>query len=87
MFQGLQEKIGDILGNLKKKGSLKETDVQEALRQVRVALLEADVALPIVKKLVKDIQEKAIGQEVLRSITPGQMVIKIVNDHLIEVLG
>ncbi len=87
MFQGLQEKFGDIFGNLTKKGSLKETDVQEALREVRVALLEADVALPIVKKLVKDIQQKAIGQEVLRSITPGQMVIKIVNDHLIEVLG
>ena len=68
MFQGLQEKFGDIFGNLTKKGSLKETDVQEALREVRVALLEADVALPIVKKLVKDIQQKAIGQEVLRSI-------------------
>ncbi len=87
MFQGLQEKFGDIFGNLTKKGTLKEADVQEALREVRVALLEADVALPIVKKLVKDIQQKAIGQEVLRSITPGQMVIKIVNDHLIEVLG
>ncbi len=87
MFQGLQDKFGEILGNLKKRGALKEADVKEALRQVRVALLEADVALPVVKKLIKEIEEKAIGQEVLRSITPAQMVIKIVNDHLIEILG
>jgi len=87
MFQGLQDKFGEILGNLKKRGSLKESDVKESLRQVRVALLEADVALPVVKKLVKDIEIKATGQEILRSITPAQMVIKIVNDHLIEVLG
>ena len=87
MFQGLQDKFGEILGNLRKRGALKEADVKEALRQVRVALLEADVALPVVKKLIKEIEEKAIGQEVLRSITPAQMVIKIVNDHLIEILG
>ncbi|MBL42758.1 MAG: signal recognition particle protein [Rhodospirillaceae bacterium] len=87
MFQGLQDKFGEILGNLKKRGSLKESDVKEALRQVRIALLEADVALPVVKKLIKDIETKAIGQEILRSISPAQMVIKIVNDHMIEVLG
>ena len=87
MFQSLQDKFGDIFANLKKRGMLKEADVKNALREVRVALLEADVALPVVKSLVSEIEKKAIGQEVLRSITPGQMVIKIVNDHLVEVLG
>ena len=87
MFDSLQERLGSIFEGLTKRGALTEADVTAALREVRVALLEADVALPVVKDFVDAVREKAIGQEVLRSVTPGQMVIKIVHDHLIETLG
>ena len=87
MFDGLQERLGDVLDRLKKRGALSEEDVTAALREVRVALLEADVALPVVKDFVEGVREKAIGQEVLRSVTPGQMVVKIVHDQLVEALG
>ena len=87
MFETLQERLGDVLGKLTRRGALSEAEVTAALREVRVALLEADVALPVVKDFVEAIRTKAIGQEVLRSITPGQQVIKIVNDHLVEMLG
>ena len=72
---------------LKRRGSLSEKDVEEAMRDIRVALLEADVALPVVKDFIAGVKEKAVGQEVLKSITPGQMVVKIVNDRLVELLG
>jgi signal recognition particle subunit SRP54 len=87
MFDALQERLGTVFGRLTGRGALKESDVAEALREVRVALLEADVALPVVKEFVEQVQKKAIGEEVLRSVTPGQMVIKIVHDHLVEMLG
>lgn len=87
MFESLQERLGDVFDKLRRRGALSEEDVSAALREVRVALLEADVALPVVKDFVEGVREKAIGQEVLRSVTPGQMVVKIVNDHLIETLG
>ncbi|HLI10435.1 MAG TPA: signal recognition particle protein [Alphaproteobacteria bacterium] len=87
MFDGLTNRLGDIFDRLRRRGALGETDVDAALREVRVALLEADVALPVVKDLVTAIREKAVGQEVLKSVTPGQMVVKIVHDHLVEVLG
>lgn len=87
MFDSLQERLGDVFDKLRRRGALSEEDVSAALREVRVALLEADVALPVVKDFVEGVREKAIGQEVLRSVTPGQMVIKIVNDHLVEMLG
>jgi signal recognition particle subunit SRP54 len=87
MFEGLTGRLGDIFDRLRKRGALSEDDVNAALREVRVALLEADVALPVVKQFVAGVKERAIGQEVLRSVTPGQMVIKIVHDHLIEMLG
>ena len=87
MFDSLQERLGAIFEGLTRRGALSEADVTAALREVRVALLEADVALPVVKDFVEAVREKAIGQEVLRSVTPGQMVIKIVHDHLVETLG
>lgn len=87
MFEGLQSKLGEIFDGLKKRGALKEADVDAALREIRVALLEADVALSVVKTFIDGVREKAVGQEVLRSVQPGQQVVKIVNDHLVEMLG
>ena len=87
MFEGLQQKLTGIFDGLTKRGALKEADVDAALREIRVALLEGDVALPVVKEFVDGVREKAVGQEVLRSIQPGQQVVKIVHDHLVEMLG
>lgn len=87
MFDTLTERLGDILGRLRKRGALKEADVTAAMRELRIALLEADVALPVVKKLIEDVTVKATGAEILRSVTPGQMVIKLIHDHLVEMLG
>ncbi|MGB0750059.1 MAG: signal recognition particle protein [Magnetospiraceae bacterium] len=87
MFENLSGKLGEVFERLKKRGALTEEDVSAALREVRLALLEADVALPVVKSFIAGVQEKAVGQEVLRSVTPGQMVVKIVHDHLIETLS
>lgn len=87
MFDNLQEKLGGIFASLRRAGALKEADVVAALREVRVALLEADVALPVVKDFIDKVKERAVGQEVLRSVTPGQMVIKIVHDALVDMLG
>ncbi len=87
MFENLTDRLGDVFERLKKKGALKEADVDAALREVRVALLEADVALPVVKDFVAAVKEKAVGQEVIKSVTPGQMVVKIVHDQLAETLG
>ncbi len=87
MFDTLTERLGDILGRLRKRGALKEADVTTAMRELRIALLEADVALPVVKKLIEDVTVKATGADILRSVTPGQMVIKLIHDHLVEMLG
>ena len=87
MFEGLTGRLGDIFDKLRRRGALTEEDVSAALREVRVALLEADVALPVVKQFVTQVKERAVGQEVLRSVTPGQQVIKIVHDNLVEMLG
>jgi signal recognition particle subunit SRP54 len=87
MFESLTDKLSDVFGNLTKRGALKEEDVTEALRQVRIALLEADVALPVVKDFMARVKKRAVGQEVLKSVAPGQQVVKIVNDELIEMLG
>ncbi len=87
MFDSLQDRLGKVFQGLTRRASLSESDVMAALREVRVALLEADVALPVVKDFVDQVKEKAVGQEVLRSVTPGQMVVKIVNDQLVEMLG
>ena len=87
MFQSLSERLGKVFDKLTGRGALSEADVTEALREVRVALLEADVALPVVKDFIAQVKERAVGQDVLRSVTPGQMVVKIVHDELIKVLG
>lgn len=87
MFDSLTKRLGDVFDRLKRRGALSEADVDAALREVRVALLEADVALPVVKDFVAQVKLRAIGQEVVRSVTPGQMVVKIVHDHLVETLG
>ncbi|HEX9465123.1 MAG TPA: signal recognition particle protein [Alphaproteobacteria bacterium] len=87
MFESLTKRLGDVFDRLKRRGALTEADVDAALREVRVALLEADVALPVVKDFVAQVKLRALGQEVIRSITPGQMVVKIVHDHLVEMLG
>jgi|TARA_B100001964_G_scaffold231199_1_gene285563 signal recognition particle subunit SRP54 len=87
LFDSLSDRFGDIFNRLKKRGALSESDVSETMREIRVALLEADVALPVVKEFIDSVKEQAIGHEVLKSVTPGQMVIKVVNDHLIEMLG
>jgi signal recognition particle subunit SRP54 len=87
MFDNLTDRLGDVFDRLRRHGALSEDDVGTALREIRIALLEADVALPVVRDFVAAVREKALGQEVLRSVTPAQMVVKIVHDHLVEVLG
>lgn len=87
MFETLSERLSAIFDKLTRKGALDEADVNEAMREVRRALLEADVALDVVRDFTEKVKEKAVGQEVVRSITPGQMVIKIVHDELVETLG
>jgi len=87
MFDSLSDRLNDVFDRLRRRGALSEDDVTAALREIRIALLEADVALPVVRDFVAAVREKAVGQEVLRSVTPGQMVVKIVHDHLVEVLG
>jgi signal recognition particle subunit SRP54 len=87
MFETLSERLSGILDKLTRRGALTEADVAEAMREVRRALIEADVALDVVRSFVDRVKAKAVGQEVVRSITPGQMVIKIVNDELVRMLG
>ncbi|MBT5541060.1 MAG: signal recognition particle protein [Alphaproteobacteria bacterium] len=87
MFESLSKRLGDAFDKMRRRGALSEADVDAALREVRVAFLEADVALPVVKDFIAQVKEKAVGEDVLKSVTPAQMVIKIVNDHLIEMLG
>ena len=87
MFDALSDRLGNVLDRLKGKGSLSESDVNAAMREVRIALLEADVAVEVVKSFIDGVKERAVGQEVTKSVTPGQQVIKIVNDNLIEMLG
>ena len=87
MFDTLSSKLSGVFDRLKTRGRLSEADVSDALREVRLALLEADVALPVVRTFIDGVREKALGAEVLDSISPGQLVIKIVNDQLVEALG
>ena len=86
-FEGLSEKLNNVFKRLKSRGKLNESDVKEAMREVRLALLEADVSYKVVKDFVAKITEKAVGEEVLNSLTPAQQVIKIVNDELCELMG
>ncbi|WP_326524210.1 signal recognition particle protein [Sphingomonas sp.] len=87
MFESLSDRLGGVFDRLRGRGALTEADVRAAMREVRVALLEADVALPVARQFVEQVTEKAVGQNVLRSVTPGQQVVKIVNDALVEMLG
>jgi signal recognition particle subunit SRP54 len=87
MFDSLTNRLGDVFDRLRRHGVLTEDDIAAALREIRVALLEADVALPVVRDFIAAVREKAQGQEVLRSVTPAQMVVKIVHDHLVDMLG
>ncbi len=87
MFDNLHDRLGKVFEGLTKRGALTDKEVDDALREVRVALLDADVALPVVKQFIKDVRERAVGQEVLRSVTPGQQVVKIVHDRMVELLG
>ena len=87
MFDTLSDRLGSVFDRLRGRGALTEADVRSAMREVRVALLEADVALPVARDFVDQVTEKAVGQEVLRSVTPGQMVVKFVHDALVETLG
>ncbi len=87
MFESLSQRLSTAFSRLTGRGSLSESDVTEALREVRVALLEADVALPVVKDFVARVKDRAVGQDVVRAISPGQMVVKIVHDELVTMLG
>jgi signal recognition particle subunit SRP54 len=87
MFDTLSNRLGEIFDRLRGRGALSEDDVAAAMREIRVALLEADVALPVVRDFIAAVREKAVGQDVIRSVTPGQMVVKIVHDHLVQILA
>ena len=86
-FEGLSDKLQSITRKLKGKARITESDLKEVLREVKLALLEADVNYKIVKDFVNVVQEKALGQDVLKSLTPGQQVVKIVKDELVNLLG
>ena len=87
MFDTLSDRLSSIFDGLTRKGALSEKDVSEALREVRRALIEADVALEVVRSFTDSVRERAVGAEVVKSVTPGQMVVKIVHDALIDMLG
>jgi len=87
MFESLSDRLGGVFDRLRGRGALTEADVRAAMREVRIALLEADVALPVVREFIDSITEEAVGHSVLRSVTPGQQVVKIVNDGLTRMLG
>ena len=87
MFENLSERLSTVFERLTKQGALSENDVTAALREVRAALLEADVALPVTRNFIRSVQKKATGQAVTRSVTPGQQVIKIVHDELVNMLA
>ena len=86
-FDSLSEKLQNVFKNLRSKGRLTEADVKAALKEVKMALLEADVNFRVVKQFVKDVEARAIGQDVMNGLNPGQMVIKIVNEELVRLMG
>ena len=87
MFESLSDKLGGVFSKLRGKASLSENDVMAVSREIRIALLEADVALPVVKDFISTIKEKAVGEKVIKGVNPAQQVIKIVHDALVEMLG
>ena len=86
-FESLSEKLSGVFKKLRGKGVLTEQDINDAMREVKLALLEADVNYKVVKEFVADVKEKALGEEVLKSLTPAQQVVKIVNDELVALMG
>ena len=86
-FDSLSEKLQNVFKNLRSKGRLTEADVKTALKEVKMALLEADVNFKVVKQFVKDVEERAVGQDVMNGLNPGQMVIKIVNEEMVRLMG
>ena len=86
-FDSLSEKLQNVFKNLRSKGRLTEDDVKAALKEVKMALLEADDNFKVEKQFVKDVQERAIGQDVMNGLNPGQMVIKIVNEEMVKLMG
>jgi signal recognition particle subunit SRP54 len=86
-FEGLADRLQNTIQKIRGKGKVSEADVKEMMREVRLALLEADVNFKVVKDFVKKVSERAVGQEVLKSLTPGQQIIKIVNEELTELMG
>jgi signal recognition particle subunit SRP54 len=87
MFASLSDRLGGVLQKVRGQGRISEANIKDTLREVRMALLEADVALPVVKDFVEQVREKALGEEVLKSLTPGQVLVKIVNDELVSLMG
>ncbi len=87
MFESLQDRLGSILNGLTGRGALSDSDVAAALREVRRALLEADVSLEVVRSFTDRVREKAVGAQIVKSIKPGQMVVKLVHDELVATLG
>lgn len=87
MFKNLSQRLSSVFDSIRGRGFISEDDINKAVREIRIALLEADVALPVVKEFIEQLKERALGQEVTKSISPGQMIIKIVHDHLIDLLG
>ncbi len=87
MFDNLSDRLGKVVQNLRGQGRITEDNIKDTMREVRMALLEADVALPVVKEFVDDVRQKALGEDVLKSLTPGQALVKIVNDELVQVMG
>ncbi|MFA5531640.1 MAG: signal recognition particle receptor subunit alpha, partial [Thiohalomonadaceae bacterium] len=87
MFDGLTERLTRTLRDLRGAGRLTEDNIKETLREVRMALIEADVALPVIRELIEHVRERAVGQEVLQSLTPGQTLVKIVHEELVRIMG
>ena len=87
MFENLTERLSRTVQQLRGKGRLTEDGIRDTLREVRIALLEADVALPVVQTFVGEVREKALGQEILKSLTPGQAMVKLVHDELVQLMG
>lgn len=86
-FESLSDKLQNVFKNLRSKGRLTETDVKASLKEVKMALLEADVNFKVVKQFINSVTERAVGQDVMNSLTPGQMVIKIVNEEMVALMG
>lgn len=87
MFENLTDKLSQAFSKITSRGVLSEKDIDDAMREIRVALLEADVSLPVVKNFIAKVKEQALGEKVVKSVQPGQMVVKIVHDELVKLLG